>query len=63
MLGLRLGLGLGLGLVYLTNPNPNQVCGALVQYPATDGSVLDYSGFAAKAKEAGAKLAVPTHLL
>jgi len=25
--------------------------------------VLDYSGFAAKAKEAGAKLAVPTDLL
>ena len=40
-----------------------EVCGALVQYPATDGSVLDYSGFAAQAKEAGAKLAVATHLL
>jgi len=40
-----------------------EVCGALVQYPATDGSVLDYSGFAAEAKEAGAKLAVATDLL
>ena len=58
--------GLGVTVVtgdYASFAFDKEVCGALVQYPATDGSVLDYSGFAAQAKEAGAKLAVATHLL
>ena len=40
-----------------------EVCGALLQYPATDGSVHDYTAFTAKAKAAGAKVAVATDLL
>ena len=34
------------------------VCGALVQYPATDGTIQDYSEFAAKVHAAGAFLCV-----
>ena len=37
--------------------------GALLQYPATDGTVHDYSAFAAKLRENGSKLAVATDLL
>ncbi|MBN9690925.1 MAG: aminomethyl-transferring glycine dehydrogenase [Verrucomicrobia bacterium] len=37
--------------------------GALVQYPATDGTVEDYQAFAAAAKAAGALLVVATDLL
>lgn len=40
-----------------------KVSGALVQYPATDGVVNDYSDFAAKAHAAGAKLAVAADVL
>ena len=36
-----------------------QVSGVLVQYPATDGSVIEYGEFAAKANAAGAKVDVP----
>ena len=58
----------GMGIEVVTGSHETfeftpDVSGALVQYPATDGRVLDYSGFAAQDKEAGAKLAVPTHLL
>ena len=41
----------------------DQVSGVLLQYPATDGSVIEYGEFAAKAKAAGAKVAVATDLL
>eukprot|EP00744_Colponema_vietnamica_P001085 GILI01001836.1.p2 GENE.GILI01001836.1~~GILI01001836.1.p2 ORF type:complete len:1015 (+),score=381.10 GILI01001836.1:155-3199(+) len=41
----------------------NPVSGALVQYPTTDGRVLDYSGFVNKAHEGGAKVVVSTDLL
>jgi len=55
--------GLGIEVVtgdYASFAFESDVCGALVQYPATDGSVLDYSDFAAQAKASGAKLAVAT---
>ena len=37
--------------------------GALLQYPATDGSILDYTAFCAKAHAAGALVVVATDLL
>ncbi len=37
--------------------------GALIQYPASDGSILDYTAFCAKAHEAGALVVVATDLL
>ncbi|MDF1701700.1 MAG: aminomethyl-transferring glycine dehydrogenase [Planctomycetota bacterium] len=39
------------------------VCGVIVQYPATDGSIHDYGSFAAKAKEAGAMIVAAADLL
>ena len=39
------------------------VCGVLVQYPASDGSIYDYSAFVEKAHEAGALAAVAADLL
>ncbi|MHB1191485.1 MAG: aminomethyl-transferring glycine dehydrogenase [Longimicrobiales bacterium] len=39
------------------------VFGVLVQYPATDGRVLDYRGFAQRAHEAGAVVVAATDLL
>ncbi len=37
--------------------------GALVQYPATDGAILDYAGFAARAHDASALFVVAADLL
>uniref|UniRef100_A0A7S0Q0B3 Glycine cleavage system P protein n=1 Tax=Coccolithus braarudii TaxID=221442 RepID=A0A7S0Q0B3_9EUKA len=48
---------------YATFEPPADLCGALVQYPATDGSVQSYAGFADKLHAAGAKLACATDLL
>jgi glycine dehydrogenase len=39
------------------------VCGALVQYPTTDGALVDYSALADEAHHAKAKLCVATDLL
>ena len=39
------------------------VCGALVQYPATDGTIHDYTNFIARAHQAGAIVAVAADLL
>ncbi len=39
------------------------VCGALLQYPATDGSVCDYMAFIERAHRAGALVAVAADLL
>jgi len=39
------------------------VCGALVQYPATDGSVNDYSSLVSSAHAVGSKVVVATDLL
>jgi glycine dehydrogenase len=41
----------------------NDVCGVLVQYPATDGSVIDYADFTKQAQAKGAKVVVATDLL
>jgi len=41
----------------------NTVFGALVQYPTTTGSVLDYTDFAAKAHAAGALVVVAADIL
>ncbi|NIP81833.1 MAG: hypothetical protein GWM90_22475, partial [Gemmatimonadetes bacterium] len=41
----------------------DDVFGVLLQYPATDGRVLDYSGFAARAREVGATVTVATDLM
>jgi glycine dehydrogenase len=40
-----------------------KVFGALVQYPATDGSIHDYRAFCARTRAAGAKVAVACDLL
>jgi len=40
-----------------------KVCGALVQYPATNGQIHDYSDFAKKAHDAGALVVVAADLL
>merc|ERR1719224_210270 len=58
--------GLGVDIVtgdYQTFEFTKEVSGALVQYPATDGAVLDYAGFAAKVKAAGGKVACACDLL
>ena len=39
------------------------VCGALVQYPETEGRVLDYDAFAERAHAAGARVVVAADLL
>jgi glycine dehydrogenase len=39
------------------------VCGVLVQYPATDGAVIDYTDFTKHAQAKGAKVVVATDLL
>ena len=39
------------------------MCGALIQYPATDGSVSDPSALVAAAHAAGSKVVVATDLL
>ena len=39
------------------------MCGVLVQYPATDGSVLDYSDFVSKAHASSVKVVVAADLL
>mmetsp|Transcript_18295 Transcript_18295/g.55033 ORF Transcript_18295/g.55033 Transcript_18295/m.55033 type:complete len:1040 (-) Transcript_18295:2548-5667(-) len=39
------------------------VCGAMLQYPASDGSVLDYSDVVEKAHSAGSQVVVATDLL
>ncbi|CDF41127.1 unnamed protein product [Chondrus crispus] len=39
------------------------LCGTLIQYPATDGSIDDYEPFIAASKSAGAKVVMATDLL
>jgi glycine dehydrogenase len=48
---------------HLTFQCDETVFGALVQYPATDGAIFDYEGFARQVHAAGALLAVATDLL
>jgi len=40
-----------------------EVCGVMVQYPATDGRIVDYSGLTEKAHQAGAFVVMGTDLL
>ncbi len=44
-------------------PEEHELCGALVQYPATDGRVADYGGLAERLRAAGGVLVVATDLL
>ncbi len=39
------------------------VCGALLQYPATDGAIIDYTGFVERAHRSGALVTVAADLL
>jgi len=59
--------GLGLELVVADHNefdfSGNDVCGVLVQYPATDGSLIDYSDVVAKSHAAGAKVVMASDLL
>jgi len=41
----------------------NSVFGALIQYPATDGTIFDYRAFVERAHAAGAKVAVAADLM
>jgi glycine dehydrogenase len=41
----------------------NDVCGVLIQYPATDGGIIDYTDFTKQAQAKGAKVVVATDLL
>jgi len=58
----------GLGIEVATGDHATfafdeRVFGALLQYPTTDGKILDYRGFCDKAHQAGAHVAVATDLL
>ncbi len=53
-----LGIEVVVGDAATFDPKAAGVCGALVQYPTTDGRVIDYSGFAEKVHAAGAFLCV-----
>lgn len=60
--------GLGLEAMVMSDKEieasfSKDVCGALVQYPATDGTINDYSSLVGKAHEAGSKVVVATDLL
>mmetsp|Transcript_39939 Transcript_39939/g.94889 ORF Transcript_39939/g.94889 Transcript_39939/m.94889 type:complete len:1033 (+) Transcript_39939:136-3234(+) len=60
--------GLGLEAVVMSDAEiersfSKEVCGALVQYPATDGTISDYSGLVKAAHDAGSKVVVSTDLL
>ena len=43
--------------------NPNQLCGVLIQYPTTDGRIIDYKPYVDRAHAAGAQVACATDLL
>merc|ERR1719353_2573566 len=58
--------GMGVEIVtgdYQTFAFTDKVSGCLLQYPATDGSVLDYTEFAAKAHANGSKVVAAADLL
>ncbi|WHZ27549.1 MAG: Glycine dehydrogenase [decarboxylating] (glycine cleavage system P protein) [Nitrospira sp.] len=58
-----LGLVIKTGLASSVDYSRPQLCGILLQYPATDGYVGDFSALAAQAHEAGVRVAVATDLL
>jgi glycine cleavage system P protein (glycine dehydrogenase) len=53
-----LGIDVVVGDPATFDPKSRPVCGALVQYPATDGRIADYAPFAEKVHAAGAFLCV-----
>ena len=58
-----LGLAVRVGTTNSINVRNDRLCGLLLQYPATDGYVGDYSTLVAQAHEAGILVVVATDLL
>ncbi|MES2387675.1 MAG: glycine dehydrogenase (aminomethyl-transferring), partial [Bacteroidota bacterium] len=58
-----LGINLLIGNHFELDFNSPDIFGALVQYPATDGLVMDYTDFISSAHEAGVLVAVAADLL
>ncbi|MDC8449808.1 MAG: aminomethyl-transferring glycine dehydrogenase [Nitrospira sp.] len=58
-----LGLVIKTGVASSLDCSRPQLCGILLQHPATDGYVGDFSALAAQAHEAGVRVAVATDLL
>ena len=58
-----LGIPLQVGDASKLDLQPGATCGVLVQYPTTDGVLIDYRELAERAHEAGARLVVATDLL
>ncbi len=62
-LGVKLIVGDHLKFDFSPSSNDVKVFGAAVQYPATDGSIEDFSAFAKKCHEAGALFVVAADLM
>lgn len=58
-----LGIVISTGVVSSVDCSRPQLCGILLQYPATDGYVGDFSSLATQAHEAGVLVVVATDLL
>ncbi|HMS85952.1 MAG TPA: aminomethyl-transferring glycine dehydrogenase [Nitrospira sp.] len=58
-----LGIQIKIGVPSSVDCSQKQLCGILLQYPATDGYVGDFSDLVARAHEAGVLVAVATDLL
>ncbi|HEY2734149.1 MAG TPA: aminomethyl-transferring glycine dehydrogenase [Polyangiales bacterium] len=56
----RLGIALHIGDLSEIDPRAQQLFGALVQYPTTDGRIVDHSALAGRLHEHGALLTVAT---
>jgi glycine dehydrogenase len=59
----RLGIELHVGELASLDPRAQGLFGALLQYPTTDGRILDYSAIATRLHEHGALLCVAADLL
>ena len=58
-----LGITIRTGMPTSVDCSRNQLCGVLLQYPATDGYVGDFSALVAEAHQAGVLVVVATDLL
>lgn len=58
-----LGIVIKIGVASSVDCSRPQLCGILLQYPATDGYVGDFSTLVSQAHEAGVRVAVATDLL
>jgi glycine dehydrogenase len=58
-----LGIELEVGDANAADFSAKDFCGALLQYPATDGSISDYGAFVERAHDGGALVVVATDLL